>query len=154
MRDAAIVGHCNFAIEHDLACLPGHVVNKSVPGPSLPIAPALLLMVACFLHLAMRSRSEDSQTTPRASAIALVVIPDPVFVVLGSPRARLVIGRSSCRSRGSSREPIGSRTASGSNQRRMCDRAVGAALYPDLIAWIKALTCNGRGGKRALSLAH
>jgi hypothetical protein len=27
MRDTAIVGHRNFAIEHDLACLPGHAAD-------------------------------------------------------------------------------------------------------------------------------
>jgi len=50
-------------------------------------------MVACFLHLAMRFAIGGIATTPLAAAIALVVvIPDPVFFVLGSPRARLVIG--------------------------------------------------------------
>src|ERR1700730_5071529 len=36
IRDTAIVGYRNLAIEHDLACLPGHVVNRSEPAPRRP----------------------------------------------------------------------------------------------------------------------
>lgn len=45
------------------------------------------------------------------------------------------------------------RTVSGSNQRRMGEGAVGAALYPELIASRKELS-DSRGGKRAPSLGH
>jgi hypothetical protein len=38
--------------------------RAKTPGQSLPIAPALLLMVACFLYLAVRSRSAESQLHP------------------------------------------------------------------------------------------
>jgi hypothetical protein len=46
MRDTVIVGHRNFAIEHDLGVPARHVVNRSEPGSSPPISRALLPMVA------------------------------------------------------------------------------------------------------------
>jgi hypothetical protein len=129
MRDTAIVGLRNFAIEHELACLLGHVVTRSEPGPPPPIAPALLLMVAGFLYLAHGFAIGGIATTPLAAAIALVVISDPVF-------CRLRITASATRDWHIATYSSGGqyvnlpvpRTVSGSNQRRMGDCPVGAAL--------------------------
>ena len=90
MGDTAIVGHRNFAIEHDLACLPGHVVNRSEPGPSPPISPALLTMVAerNELHPAPRNYRGGDRWIRRKEAEPGAQKPVPLSAIAALSRRR------------------------------------------------------------------